>query len=177
MARLPYLENPSETAMPIYEDTKQKAGRVLNPIKMIGHSPELLRDWWKMMMTLNTDLELHDHLRELILLRMFKITGFEYGFVEHVRISKRLNVPERQISEIEEFETSDAFSERERLMLRYTERVTRDESVDDDLFDTLRAHFSDREMVEITFCIGNWNCVSKFALALQLDLEKPRENE
>lgn len=34
------------------------------------------------MMTLNTKLELHDHLRELILLRMFKIMGFEYGFSE-----------------------------------------------------------------------------------------------
>lgn len=177
MARLPYLDEPSDIAKPTYDDTARRAGRVLNPIKMIGHSPELLRDWWKMMMTLNTDLELDDHLREIILLRLFKITGFEYGFVEHVRISKRLNVPERQILEIEEFETSDAFNERECLMLRYTELVTRDEAVDDTLFNALREHFSDREMVEITFCIGNWNCVSKFALALQLDLEKPRENE
>ncbi|MFP6584704.1 MAG: hypothetical protein VCD00_19380 [Candidatus Hydrogenedentota bacterium] len=177
MARLPYLDEPSDIAKPTYEDTARKAGRVLNPIRMIGHSPELLRDWWTMMMTLNTKLELNHHLRELILLRLFKITGFEYGFIEHVRISKRLDVPEQQISDIEEFETSDAFNECERLMLRYTEHVTRDQPVDDTLFNALREHFSDREMVEITFCIGNWNCVSKFALALQLDLEEPRETD
>ena len=76
-----------------------------------------------------------------------------------------------------EFKVPVQALEGERLMLRYTELVTRDEAVGDTLFNTLREHFSDREMVEITFCIGNWNCVSKFALALQLDLEKPRENE
>lgn len=177
MARLPYIEEPSDEVKPIFDDLEKRVGKVLNPIKMIAHSPQLLNDWWKMMMTLLADLELGNRIRELALLRLFKLTGCEYCFAEHQRIAVDLGVPARQIAEINDYETSDAFDERERLVLRYTDGITTDNSVDDSVFEALREHFTDRQLVELTFCIGNWIGVSRFIVPMGLELESHPETD
>lgn len=174
MARLPYIEEPTDEVKPIYDDLEKQVGSVLNPIKMIAHSPQLLNDWWKMMMTLILDLELSNRIREVALLRIFKLTGCEYCFNEHNRIARDVGVSARQIAEINDYETSDAFDEQERLVLRYTDGITKDNTVDDALFEALREHFTDRQLVELTFCIGNWIGISKFIVSMGLELEAPR---
>lgn len=174
MPRISYIENPSKEAQPIFDDLQEQLGKVLNPIKMLAHSPALLRDWWRMMMTLINDLKLDAKLREMALLRIFRLTGCEYCFAEHDRVARGVGVTDDQIAQIDDYESSDAFSELERLVLRYTDGITRDNSVDDAVFDSLREHLSDQEMVELTFCIGNWNGISRFIVPMGLELDSPR---
>ncbi|HWU48734.1 MAG TPA: hypothetical protein VN042_02575, partial [Asticcacaulis sp.] len=57
------------------------------------------------------------------------------------------------------------FSDRERAALLWTEALTRlpTEGVGDDLFDKVRAHFSDKELSELSFAImaiNGWNRLS-----------------
>ena len=174
MARLPYVDEPAEEALPIFKDLEERAGKVLNPIRMIAHSPQLLRDWWRMMMTLINDLDLDAKLRELALLRIFRLTGCDYCFAEHDRVALNIGVRPEQIAGIDDYESSEAFSELERLVLRYTDGITRDNSVDDGVFDALRIHLSDREPVELTFCIGNWNGIARFIVPMGLELDSPK---
>ena len=173
MARVSYIEKAEAApeALAVYEDLESMGSKVLNPFRALAHSPKLLRDWWTMMKTLFSDLELDPKLRELVLLRLFKITGCEYCFAEHERIARRDGVSEEQIRNIESHLTHPAFSEVERLVLRYTESVTAENRVDDEVFEELRKHFSERELVELTFCIGNWNGLSRFIVPMGLELE------
>lgn len=175
MARVRYIEKDevATEALPIYEALEEQRGKVLNPIKMIAHSPELLRDWWAMMVTLLNDLELSAELRELALLRIFRLTGCDYCFAEHERVAQDAGVSEKQISDIDEYESSGAFTDLERLVLRYTDGITKENTVDDAVFDALRKHLSDRELVELTFCIGNWNGISRFIVPMGLELDSP----
>ena len=175
MARIAYVEKNEvgEEGLRIYEDLEERVGKVLKPIKMMGHSPALLRDWWKMMITLLTDLDLDAKLRELALLRIFRLTGCDYCFAEHDRVALEAGATEEQVKNIDNYETCDAFSELERLVLRYTDGITKDNTVDDAVFDALRKHLSDREMVELTFCIGNWNGIARFVVPMGLELESP----
>jgi AhpD family alkylhydroperoxidase len=175
MARVPYIEksDAAPEALEVYEELEAMGGRVLNPFKMLAHSPKLLRDWWTMMKTLFADLELDPKLRELVLLKLFKITGCEYCFNEHDRIARRDGVSKEQIANIEAYATHPAFTEIERLVLRYTDSVTAENRVDDADFEKLREHFSDRQIVELTFCIGNWTGLSHFIVPIGLELEAP----
>ena len=62
------------------------------------------------------------------------------------------------------------FSERELVALRYAEIMTTSaQSVDEELWDQLQAHFDDGELVEITTVIGLFNFFNRFADALKLD--------
>lgn len=44
---------------------------------------------------------------------------------------------------------------------------------DDDAFAAMRAHFNDREIVELTLICSMWNLSNRFAEALRLVVEPP----
>ena len=175
MARVSYVEKAdvAAEALPIYKDLEERAGKVLKPIKALAHSPKLLADWWRMMMTLLTALDLDAKLRELALLRIFRLTGCDYCFAEHDRVAIEAGVTREQIDHIDDYKSHGAFDELERLVLRYAEKITTENAVDDGVFAALRERLSEREMVELTFCIGNWNGIARFIVPMGLELDSP----
>lgn len=58
---------------------------------------------------------------------------------------------------VAEWRTTDALDERARLAAEYAERYALDHhGIDDDLWTRLRAVYEDRELVELSMCIGCW---------------------
>jgi alkylhydroperoxidase family enzyme len=68
---------------------------------------------------------------------------------------------------LSEYRTSPLFSNRERAALAYVEEATRHKRVSDATFEVLRKHFSDREIVEITWL----NAVENYYNLINLPLE------
>lgn len=58
--------------------------------------------------------------------------------------------------------------ERHLAVLDYTDAMTMDARVPDEVFAQLRGLFSEREVVEITATVGAYNCVSRFLVALDV---------
>ena len=81
-------------------------------------------------------------------------------------VGVRMGVPAEKLRDVLTFETSPAFGERERAALRFSEQVTRaDLEVTDDCVARVRKHFSEPEIVELTFIVGYQILASKFAKA------------
>lgn len=53
-------------------------------------------------------------------------------------------------------------------MLAYTESMTRQVKVPDDVFAAVRAEFDGKTLVELTATIGGYNMVSRFLEAMQI---------
>ena len=53
-------------------------------------------------------------------------------------------------------------------MLAYTDAMTLDVRVPDEVFAALKDLFSEREVVEITATVAAYNCVSRFLVALDV---------
>ena len=53
-------------------------------------------------------------------------------------------------------------------VLRYTDAMTLDVSVPEDVFEELRAHMAEKEIVELTASVAAYNCVSRFLVALDV---------
>jgi len=68
---------------------------------------------------------------------------------------------------LSEYQTNPLFSDRERVALTYVEEVTRHKHVSDDTFEGLRKHFSEREIVEITWL----NAVENYYNLINIPLE------
>jgi alkylhydroperoxidase family enzyme len=84
-------------------------------------------------------------------------------------VGVRVGVPAEQRRDVLSFETSRAFSDRERAALRFSEQVTRDDlDVTDDCLARVREHFTEAEIVELTFIIGYQIFAGKFAKAWRL---------
>jgi alkylhydroperoxidase family enzyme len=70
-----------------------------------------------------------------------------------------------------DWRASKFFTERDRAVLAYTDAMTRDVAVPDAVFEEVRVHFDERELVELTVLIGTYNMHNRVMLALGIDLE------
>jgi alkylhydroperoxidase family enzyme len=72
-----------------------------------------------------------------------------------------------KLDALSEYSTSERFTARERAALAYSEAIVReDREVTDAGVARLREHFSEAEVVELTFIVGYQTFASKFAKAL-----------
>lgn len=180
MAVVSRIQSPdSPEIQEFYDRTERTTGGigVLNVFKVMAHTPELMRSWWDMMMVALTRLSLDARLRELAILRLFQVLRCEYGFAHHVRLAKRIGVTAGEIDALAQYESAPGFSEVDRLVLRYTDSVTDLRPDAPELAAELLAHLSERDLVELTFCIANWNLMARLVIPLCVDLEPPIVDE
>jgi alkylhydroperoxidase family enzyme len=74
-----------------------------------------------------------------------------------------------KFNDLPNWRTSPLFGERERAALAYVDEATRTKTVSDATFETLRKHFDDREIVEITYLNAIENFYNLINLPLQID--------
>jgi alkylhydroperoxidase family enzyme len=86
-----------------------------------------------------------------------------------------LAVPEglsiEECDALEDWRDTPFFGERDRAVLAYTDAMTRDIAVPDEVFTGVKAHFSQRQIVELTLLIGAYNMQSRVFQALEIDAE------
>ncbi len=84
-------------------------------------------------------------------------------------VGVKAGVPAEKLTNVLRFQESPGFSGREQAALAFCERVVRDDlEVSDACLARLREHFSEAEIVELTFIIGYQTFASKFAKAWKL---------
>ena len=87
-------------------------------------------------------------------------------------MGRKQGITEQQLLDLAQFETSPAFSELEKLVLRYAVAMTETPvEVPDGLFAELRKHFSPRQMVELTSAIAWENYRARFDHAFGIEAE------
>ena len=84
-------------------------------------------------------------------------------------VGVKAGIPEEKLATLTSYEESPHFTEREKAALEFSEQITsNDQVVSDECFGKVRQHFSEPEIVELTFIIGYQTFASKFAKAFQL---------
>jgi alkylhydroperoxidase family enzyme len=87
-------------------------------------------------------------------------------------VGRRQGVREEQLLDLPHFETSPAFSELEKLVLRYATLMTETPvEIPDELFAELREHFSPKQLVELTSAIAWENYRARFDHAFGIEAE------
>jgi alkylhydroperoxidase family enzyme len=84
-------------------------------------------------------------------------------------VGAKVGIPPAKLAALSADRDSPHFTGRDKAALEFAERITRDDQdVSDECFGRLRQHFSDAEIVELTFIIGYQIFASKFAKAFHL---------
>jgi 4-carboxymuconolactone decarboxylase len=87
-------------------------------------------------------------------------------------VGRKQGVSEQQLLDLANFDTSLAFSELEKLVLRYATLMTETPvEVPDSLFDELRQHFSPQQLVELTSAIAWENYRARYYHAFGIEAE------
>jgi alkylhydroperoxidase family enzyme len=79
---------------------------------------------------------------------------------------------EAKLQEVATWRDSTRFSEPERVALEYAERITyTDQKPDDALFERLKRHFTEAQLVELTAAVALENFRSKFNPTLGVEAQ------
>ncbi|CAM4421255.1 carboxymuconolactone decarboxylase family protein [Bordetella tumbae] len=169
MARLSYADLSHPEAKPLVDRIVAERGSVLHLYQMLLHSPAVAGGWLNYLTSIRQLSTLPGDLRELVIMRVAAINGAPYEADQHAPIALREGISQAQLDALEQWESSDLFSEKERAVLAYTDTMTRNVQVPQPVFDAARqAVGSDKLMVELTATVAAYNMVSRFLEALQV---------
>jgi alkylhydroperoxidase family enzyme len=169
--RLEPIEKPKGLMMRIaFWMCRRQLGKVMTPMKVVTtRMPEGLKLSYEMQKLEMKGIRLDPALKFMVTTLAAQINGC--GFC--VDIARAMVVRERlgmgKFDALMDYRTSPLFSERERAALAYAEEATRHKRVTDTTFETLRKHFNEREIVEITWLNAVENYYNLINLPLQIE--------
>lgn len=108
-------------------------------------------------------------LKELVRLRASQINGCAFCLDMHTTDALKEGETHRRLATVAAWREAPFFSERERAALEWTESLTliSQNHVPDAVWDAVRPHFSDAELVELTLLITSINSWNRFAIAFR----------
>ncbi|KAL1994532.1 hypothetical protein VTN49DRAFT_2002 [Thermomyces lanuginosus] len=179
--RIPYVPNPPPTSTP---EEEQILGRVLARRGEKGlialdrallHSFPVADGWNGFLGAIRNRTSLPADIREIAICRVAVLNGAWYEWDSHSPILAASGFSEEGMRIVQnaqltgvEPEVTSVLNQQQTLVLRYADAMTKNIKVPDELFNELKAVFSDKEIVEITATVAAYNCVSRFLVALDV---------
>lgn len=124
---------------------------------------------------------LEHSLMELVKIRASQINRCAYCLHMHVLDARKAGETEARINLLNAWEESELYTPRERAALRWTEELTRasERSPSDAAYEELKEHFSEKDMVDLSFAIGainTWNRIN-VGFRTRHPADRPRKTE
>ena len=115
-------------------------------------------------------------LTELVKLRVSQMNGCAFCIQFHLNAARKLGVDAAKLDLVAAWQDAGVFSEPEMAALAWAERLTllAGDTVPDDAFAALRAHFSQTEAVFLTVAIGTINAWNRLGVGLRFQPPPPR---
>jgi uncharacterized peroxidase-related enzyme len=173
MARVPLLPSSALPAgyAEIYEAFARDYGPFRNQAAVLAHVPPALDHLSRMLMELKARNGIRWRYVELAIVVVSKLNSCNYCVSHH---APKLHVEGLSDAAIAALPATDhpELDEVDRLVVEYATAVTREPGrIRDAVFDRLRRHFTDAEIVELTLRIALCGAYNRLTEALQIDNE------
>ncbi|HEX6457851.1 MAG TPA: carboxymuconolactone decarboxylase family protein [Thermoleophilaceae bacterium] len=137
-----------------YRYLRRHYGTVLGSFVPLSHHPGVLRGTVAMELALEHAGEVDPRLKDLAATRAASLVGCEFCIDFGSALLEHAGAPPEQVAELPRWRESGAFSELDRLVLEYTEALTRTPvEVPDELYARLAERFTEAQLVELTAAI------------------------
>ncbi|KAH7025937.1 AhpD-like protein [Microdochium trichocladiopsis] len=190
--RIPYVPDPPnpgqspEDAAVVDRVRQRRHPRPLQPLDLaLLHSPPVADGWNSFIGAIRTrTTSLPDSLRELAICRIAVCNRAWYEWAHHAPLAVQYGVSQQFMDEYvkgcadlegqvtpevkDKCKAEWAVGDEEWVVLRYTDEMTRNVHVPDEVFAAVKALFDERTVVELTATVAAYNCVSRFLVALDV---------
>ena len=163
--------------------SEQLFGGATNATLMWAHIPYIAKLWPPYQLVMEREgagSVLPSRLRMIVLVRTAHLNRAGYSLAHRTALGRAAGLTDEHLHALSAQDTSGAavFSERERVMLSWVDQVaTNMAKRRSDLFDELRKHFDEGELVELTGLCAMANQVDLTLNALRVPLESDAEIE
>jgi AhpD family alkylhydroperoxidase len=172
--RIQPIEQPTTLLARIaYWGSHRMLGKVMTPMKVIfARFPKALFAHMHVVRILDGKMSLAPDLKLLLQTHTAGLNGC--GFCVDIGRAMAVRRGEASLDKmlaVQQYRSDPRFTERERAALAYVEEATRNKHVTDATFATLRQHFSEAEIVEITWlnAVENYFNLMNIPLGIESD--------
>lgn len=173
MARIPYPDFTHPDIKPLADRVmRERGGKIGNIFKMLMHSPPALNGFLDFFTAVRQHFSLDVRHLELAIIQIAVVNDADYEFKHHAPLALKAGMTQAQIDALRRGEIHESLTAADRAVIDYTDAMTKNIRVPDEVFARVRQHFDDRALIELTLTIGGYNLVSRFVEALQIDLDE-----
>ena len=159
------------------EDSERSVGHALsettekNRVLTLAHHPLLLKDWSHISAYVEDKSGLSRADADLIMLRAFWRYRVTYAFTHAAEKASARGLSRDLIDAVMENPTAAAFDEKQSLLVRAVDQLIDQIDIEDAVWNRMRTHFSELDMMDIVFTCGNSYIKSIFLKTFRTQLE------
>lgn len=169
MARIPYPDTADPTVAALVDQVRAaRHGKLPMLFLMHMHTPALFEAWLSMGSALRYETMVDDRSRELAICAVAKMLRYDYQFHAHAVLAEEAGVARDALDRLPEWRDDERYTDRDRVVLAFTEAITLTDDVDDELFTRVREHFDDQKVMELTAIIAFYGCGANFLKTLRI---------
>jgi AhpD family alkylhydroperoxidase len=127
---------------------------------------------------INTATTLEPTLLGLVYLRSSQLNGCGFCIGMHTAELLHRHEPQSRIEAVAQYQTSDAFTPRERAALAWTDAITniQDGHASDQAYAAVSEFFQDKDLVDLTVAIAQINAWNRLGIAFAAEWNPPQRH-
>ena len=152
----------------VYEELKKKKWRIPTMYQTLAHHPQILKAHEHYFDVVMNKGILDRKLKEKVAFKASKLNENAYSTASHYRYALKCGATEEEMRAVDEM-LSDQLSKKEIAVLNLVEAMIKSgKMMTDEIFDELKKHFSESEIIELVATVGLMTLASKYANAFGL---------
>jgi uncharacterized peroxidase-related enzyme len=160
-----------EDVRPIYERYSREYGPFMNQVKVMAHRPVALKHLMGLLLELAEEAVLPKRYLEIAIVTVSTLNKCDYCIAHHGPRAVLHGLAQAAVDDILGTQP-EGFDAVDLLVRDYAVQVTNDfHRVRDGVFDELKAHFTEEQVVELTLRIALCGFFNRFNDVLQIEME------
>ena len=147
----------------------------INLIRTLSHHPPLMEAWGPFGGYILRGSTLPDRDREMVILRTSWLNEAEYEWGHHARAARAAGMTDEEIRNVAVGENAGPWSSFERYLLRAATELHRRSAISERTWAFLKARYSDQQMIDLIFTVGQYRMVSMALRSIGVELDEGLE--
>ncbi len=162
----------SEEQNKLLAPSKREDGSVLNVLTTLVRHPKLYDRFSNFANYVLFEQTLPDRDREILILRIGWLCKAKYEFGRHTLAGKRVGLTDEEILRITKGPNEPGWSISDATLIQATDELYNDAIISDSTWKTLSKHYTEEQLIDVIFTVGQYNLVSWALNSLGVQLEK-----
>jgi 4-carboxymuconolactone decarboxylase len=150
---------------------RNSKGETLNIFGTVARHPALMRRWLVFATHVLSKSTLTPRDRELLILRTGVRCNSQYEFSQHAIIARRSDITDEEIEATKRDVGDHPWSDHDAALIRAADELHDDATLSDATWSTLRGAYSDEQLLDAIFAVGNYHIVSMVLNSCRVQLD------
>ena len=162
MANIPFLEKDQveDIAKQVYEKFEEEAGKVPEWVKVMAHSPKILKEFTELFRVIMSEGQIKSYLKWKIAYTISEMLKCPFCVDVTSKMLQKYGATEKMM---EKTENPEELKEAEKEILELVKDITVDAHLDKpEIFERLKGKFNEAQIIEIISVIGLFNYINRF---------------